>query len=156
MTTEQNTSAAIQGSGEQDSIETQDTSRAGECDYLGLQVFTQSHAEYLQEEGDIELAKIFSDLHSLACDAPKWLAALTAAESENARLREDSARIDFLDKVGGELTARAKERERYDMGKFHEWTGFDESHTGKTVRECIDAARAARATPPASGESLNK
>lgn len=38
-------------------------------DYVGLKVFTQLAAETNQEGGDVEAAKIFGDLHSLACNA---------------------------------------------------------------------------------------
>lgn len=53
----------------------------GPIDFVGLQVFTQGRAEDEQEAGDLECAKIYGDLHSLACNAPK-------AAAERDRLRD--------------------------------------------------------------------
>ena len=68
-------------------------------DYLGLQVFTHAAAEDALEEGDIELAKVFGDLNSLACNAERYAdgtAATAQLRQENEALRKDKERLDEL------------------------------------------------------------
>lgn len=79
-------------------------------------------------------------LNVMPQDVRSELAALRTALSS---ARSDEERLEWLENTGGQLTARAKQRERYDMGKFWEWIGWEISHDAKTVRGCIDQARAA-------------
>lgn len=90
------------------------------------------------------------DMGAVMTENTDLRSALTAAESENARLREDSAQLDFIYANGVAFWLVPPKSSTDD-------TGDKQKRVQLYNRAITDSCmRAARATPPASGESLNK
>jgi hypothetical protein len=63
------------------------------------------------------------------------------SKAELAALRADRDRLDWMEKNGGLVGMRAKERTHDDTGVFWAYESGEDFIEGKTIRAAIDAAR---------------
>ena len=102
-------------------------------DYLGLQVFTQGQAEDQQEEGDLEAAKIFGDLNSLACNAEKSALAVKILAAINELRSEEGASVEVL---CSNPDFNKQPNEKISVNAW--FTGFeDRTFAGATLLACL-------------------
>jgi hypothetical protein len=105
------------------------------------QLFDTESQNSMVERIEAETWRLRGEIMEIEAQLATAIRERDEAREDAKRLREDKARLDWLEKSGGQLTKRGRERTADDIGVFWEYENGDFSYEGKVLRAALDAAR---------------